>query len=105
MGGNENVSKVRVDEITEDPLYVGGRNYNSSFAILTLSESVDTTTVCLPAENPRNYIGKVATVTGWGVEIGYSRPDNLQEVHVTVISIEECRETWSSKGHWIGTEK
>ena len=80
--------------------------YNSSFSILTLAEPVsDVMPACLPVEVPQNYVGKVATVTGWGLLGNYHTTDDLREVDVTVISNEQCREEWTNSYVDVGDER
>ena len=82
---------VRVDDITIDPKYSGGRPYNYDFAILTLTEEIQfsrtVSPACLPSDITELYTGQVATVTGWG---WHDNPtlelaSKLQEVDVTVL--------------------
>ena len=105
--------KVPITGYINDPLYVTQSyestawKYNSSFSILTLAEPVsDVMPACLPVEVPQNYVGKVATVTGWGRLGNYQTTDNLREVDVTVIPNEQCREEYGSYySEHVGDEK
>lgn len=71
-------------------------NTDFDVALIKLDEPVDLTlpnvaTVCLPYDESAEYVGRKATVTGWGMtSYSGSTSDFLREVNVTVISNKEC---------------
>jgi len=86
---------VTISAITNHPNY-NSRTFNNDFSILTLSSPVTFSNivapVCLPADTSELYVGRVATVTGWGtLSSGGSQPNTLQEVNVNVRSNTQCQ--------------
>merc|ERR1712121_35019 len=93
---SDSVAKiVTISAITNHPNY-NSRTFNNDFSILTLSSPVTFSNivapVCLPADMSELYVGRVATVTGWGtLSSGGSQPNTLQEVNVNVRSNTQCQ--------------
>jgi len=88
---------VTISAITDHPSY-SFPFYD--YSILTLTNAVtfsDTLSpVCLPADVSQLYTGVLATVTGWGTTAsGGSQPSVLNEVDVTVLSNDVCRNSYS----------
>ena len=87
-------TKVDVAEIIHDPNYNSGTT-NSDFSILRLASPVTFSRAvrpaCLPADLTETYVGKLATVTGWGsLSSSGNQPTTLQEVDVTVTTNAAC---------------
>ena len=93
-----------VCRITNHPQYNPDNGLNN-IAILTLTSpltfSRTMSPICLPADPSLSYAGATATVTGWGrTSPGGALADSLQEVELTVLSNEDCRNDWSADAAW-----
>ena len=86
---NDNINTiVDIQRINDDPNY-NDQTLVSDFSILTLSNPVTFSNtirpVCLPKDKNQQYVGNVATVSGWGtLSEGGVQPSHLMEVNVTV---------------------
>jgi len=111
LGDHQWNSETETEHYRTDVInIVNHPNYNeetsdSDFSLLELAKSVTWSLyrhirpVCLPTDTSEDYVGQLATVTGWGA---LSWPDSstvlpdfpavLQEVNVTVISNQLCKE-------------
>ena len=72
------------------------------FSILTLTTRITFSStaapICLPGSTQSLYTGQVATVTGWGATSSDGIPSPvLQEVDVTVVSNEKCKDYYPGK--------
>ena len=90
-----------VSRITNHPQY-NPDNLLNDISILTLSSPLTfsraMSPVCLPADPSLSYAGATATVTGWGrtsPDPEGPLADSLQEVELTVLSNEDCRNDFS----------
>ena len=90
-----------VSRITNHPQFNPDNGLNN-IAILTLSSPITfsraMSPVCLPADPSPSYAGDTATVTGWGrtsPDTEGPLADSLQEVELTVLSNEDCRNDFS----------
>ena len=90
-----------VSRITNHPQY-NPDNLLNDISILTLSSPLTfsraMSPVCLPADPSLSYAGDTATVTGWGrtsPDPEGPLADSLQEVELTVLSNEDCRNSFS----------
>ena len=110
LGDHQWNSETETEHYRTDVInIVNHPNYNeetsdSDFSLLELAKSVTWSLyrhirpVCLPTDTSEDYVGQLATVTGWGA---LSWPDSstvlpdfpavLQEVNVTIISNDACR--------------
>jgi len=90
--------------MTIHPKYEERRSWDNDFAVLHLTESValgkQARAACLP--NPVSsfsgdaLVGEILTVSGWGsmTPINYTHPAVLQSTSVTVISQDDCRDSY-----------
>ena len=90
---------VNVSQIILHPQYDYNR-MNNDYGILKLANPVSfgdkMRPACLPNNRNEKYVGKKATVTGWGtMSWGGTVPDELHEVDVTVTSFKTCNNAYS----------
>ena len=91
-------NKKTLSAILDHPDYNVSVKHDNDFSILTLSEPVaftrDVSPACLPADPGQDFVGQVATVSGWGLLSwswwGGNYPTTLMEVDVTVMTNAEC---------------
>lgn len=92
---------VTVSKIKIFPDYQESRSYinTSDIGLITLSTPIQFNSrirpICLPVDATELYVGKNATVAGWGTQMAsYGKnsriSDKLMEVNVDVISNNEC---------------
>merc|ERR1719422_2964349 len=88
---------VPISQIIDHPNYNFPFNDYSILKLtspITFSETISP--ICLPAITSEQYVGVLATVTGWGrLSSGGSSPNVLQEVDVTVLSNADCKNSYS----------
>jgi len=88
---------VPISQIIDHPNYNFPFNDYSILKLtspITFSETISP--ICLPAITSEQYVGELATVTGWGtLSSGGSSPNVLQEVDVTVLSNADCKNSYS----------
>ncbi|XP_037792947.1 LOW QUALITY PROTEIN: venom serine protease-like, partial [Penaeus monodon] len=82
---------VKVAKVILHPNYVSS-GYDNDIALLKLSETLDLSknkelrSVCLPADDSKNYAGALGIAAGWGkLQYGGSQPDKLMEVTLPIL--------------------
>jgi len=95
------VSKVDVNSNWDMDASFGSNVYAApDAAILTMTEPIEFNykirPVCLPSDPSVTYEGEVCQATGWGRIEDNKSPKNLMEVDVKIISIEDCRNSYSN---------
>merc|ERR1712027_242517 len=93
-------NRIGLSAITDHPNY-NDRSLNNDYSILTLAEPVTFSDkvrpACLPSNADEEYIGRTATVSGWGtLTSGGNQPAVLNEVDVTVQSNDQCKQAYGS---------
>ena len=89
---DDRMTRANVSSILNDPRF-DSSSLEYDVAILTLSEEVTFTPVCLPANMSQKYAGQVANV-----HERYIIFNSLQEVNVTVTTNEECMDVLKDDG-------
>ena len=87
-----------ISAITHHPRY-NHTTADFDVSVLTLAAPVNATSkaskICLPASASSLFVGEEATVTGWGdTSSDGGQASTLQEVEVTVVSNQECRNAY-----------
>merc|ERR1711976_801628 len=93
-------TRIGLSAINDHPNY-NDRSLNNDYSILTLAEPVTFSDkvrpACLPSNAAEEYIGRTATVSGWGtLTSGGNQPAVLNEVDVTVQSNDQCKQAYGS---------
>ena len=93
-------TRVPLSAINDHPDY-NGNNYDNDYSILTLATPVEFSAsiapACLPSDVNKDFVGELATVSGWGtLSSGGNQPTVLNEVDVTVQSNAQCQSSYGS---------
>merc|ERR1712178_659442 len=93
-------NRIGFSAINDHPNY-NDRSLNNDYSVLTLAEPVTFSDkvrpACLPSNAAEEYIGRTATVSGWGtLTSGGNQPAVLNEVDVTVQSNDQCKQAYGS---------
>ena len=98
-------NRVPLSAINDHPDYTGVPNHDNDYSILTLAKPVQFSAsiapACLPSDVNKDFVGELATVSGWGkLSSEGNHPTVLNEVDVVVQSNAQCRNAYGSSITW-----